>query len=116
MGHHEIGICLFQIIERRSFGEDASDKLMIQFHIGLLVRCTGVAVIYGCSAIPLRVKLNSSWIGELRAIVRQDDGKQFSKTVDAERIIQCVKYSHGRDVEKLNGFNTLEEISSCITK
>ena len=68
MGHHENDILLSQVVERSAGGKDSADKLMIPFDIGLLSRSIWVAI----KDMNI-IALDGRWIGELGAIICQDN-------------------------------------------
>ena len=93
MGHDTCHIGLFQVIERGSLLQNIPQNEVIVFHMRFLKR--GVRVAVEDSRPDLTVEgtdFERGRIAELRSVVGQDDGEQYTETIEAEVLLQFVEH------------------------
>ena len=73
--HHEVDILLSQMVKGSAGRENLANKLMISFNMRFLSRRIRIAI----EEMNV-IMLNSSWIGELCAIIGKKDGEHIRET------------------------------------
>lgn len=87
MGAQQIAVFLGQMVEGRVFGQDSPDELVSAFYLGFLVGTQGVAK----ENVRHVVALQGRRIGELGAVVSQEEWEKPDKGVTTEQGIQVVE-------------------------
>ena len=80
--HHQRDAALREAVERRrlrvgrALREDEADELVVALDVRLLAGGVGVAVEHGSEPAAVGVELDPGGVGELRAVVREDDREE----------------------------------------
>ena len=99
MRHHQRDAVLREAVERRrlrvgrALREDEADEPVVAPGVRFLVGGVGVAVEHGREPAAVGVELDPGGVGELRAVVREDDGEEtrehLAPAVLAVAFLQC---------------------------
>ena len=90
--HHEGHAALCEVVKGPPLGEDPPDQLVVDLDGAFLVRAAGVAVedMGPAPGRAVRPELHRPRVGELTAVVREDDGEKPFKRLPAHRMVEGV--------------------------
>ncbi len=84
MGQQQVNVFLGQMIEGHTFGQDAAQERMDVLDSRLLVGRGGIAVEDARDRLPLMQAFQGDGIGELGAVVGEDNGEHTAENICAE--------------------------------
>lgn len=89
MVHHQVDICLRQLIKTRSLRQHPPDKFMPHLDLRFLVGCAWIAVVdpRPLEPLPVRSVLDAFRVGELAPVVRQDHREQPPEILSPEPVV-----------------------------
>ena len=93
VGHNACHIGLFQLIKRGSFFQDSPQNEVIVFHMAFLVCRIWIAIKdFGSGLSTEWTDFERDRVAELRSVVSQNDGKQYTEAVEAEALFQLIEH------------------------
>jgi hypothetical protein len=91
VGHHQVDVALCETVEGRSLRKDIANELVVAFHMAFLPGGARVAVEDACRAQTALVALDGGRVGELGAVVGEQNGEKRGEELRARYPPEHVK-------------------------
>ena len=87
--HHQVYICLRQLIKAFSLWHNPPDEFMPHLYLRFLIRCAWITVVYPCplEAFSIRSVLYAFRIGEFTSIVCEYHGEQPPEILPSQTVV-----------------------------